>query len=68
MEQPIKLSRRAAALAILSLPLGDYRALHASGGVLTVDLNQWREIKVVHGTRTVSVSMQEIFKALTEEK
>ena len=59
------LNRRAALLALLSLPLGDYRALSAQSGVLTIDLNKWRGLRVTHGKESIDISGQDIFEALT---
>lgn len=59
-----RLARRAAIIAIFSLPLGYYRALKAQGGVLTVDLNQWNTVTVKFKDNTLTLSTREIFEAL----
>lgn len=62
------LSRRAAVLALLALPLGDYRAFAqepAMRGLLTVDLGKWSGIKVVLDGKTTTITSAQIFAALS---
>lgn len=60
--------RRAAILAILSLPLGHWKALRAQGKVLTVDLNQWETVSVIYAGKTVELTAREIFDALNRRE
>jgi hypothetical protein len=60
------MTRRAAVLALLSMPLGYYKAFAASAGWLTVDLGQWAGIKVKLAGKEVVVTNLEIFEALKE--
>lgn len=68
-------SRRAAVLALMALPLGDYRAWAqtkklplppAKPAHLSVDLNQWSGISVRYKGKETYVSVAEIFAALEE--
>ena len=61
------MSRRAAVLAVLSLPLGSWRAFAANAGWLKVDLGQWAGITVTHKGKTVILRAEDIFAALQEK-
>lgn len=66
------LSRRGAIVALLSMPLGYYRAFAQSTlptglATLTVDLNKWKGIQVTFGGKTTFVASAEMFAALIEE-
>ena len=62
------MTRRAAVLALLSMPLGYFRAFAQSAGWLTVDLGQWAGIKVKLASKEVVVTNREIFEALSSVK
>jgi hypothetical protein len=62
------LARRAALLALFSLPLGNRTALKASGGTLSIDLNQWDTIVVSHKGKSVTLTAADIFAALQERQ
>lgn len=62
------LTRRAAILAILATPLGYFRAFAQDAGWLTINLAQWRGIKVTHNGRTTTITAAEISAALKETK
>lgn len=64
----MELNRRAAVVALLSLPLGYYRALQARGGWLTVDLSQWTGMTVKLGSRVEHITAKDIMDALQEDK
>lgn len=55
-------------VALLSLPLGYYRALQARGGWLTVDLSQWTGMTVKLGSRVEHITAKDIMDALQEDK
>lgn len=57
---------RRGTLFAFAMALGKLDALKAEGGLLTVDLSQWREVQFKHGGKTLAVSTLEIFKALSE--
>ena len=61
------MSKRAALIAVCSLPLGSFTALKAQGAVLTIDLNQWSAIRATYKGKTVMVPAENIFNALQEE-
>lgn len=61
------MTRRTAILACLSLPLGDYKALAAQSGILTVPLDKWRAILVTLGDETVEIPVDDIFNVLKGE-
>ena len=44
------------------------KASKSSGGALTVDLNQWKEVVFRHNGMVVAVSVSEIFKSLQEPR
>ena len=59
------MTRRAAVLALLSMPLGYYKAFAMQvTGWLTIDLGQYRGIKVTLAGKTVEISNVELFEAL----
>ena len=58
------MTRRAAILALLSLPLGYFRAFAAEAGWLTVDLGQWQGIKVRLAGKELAITNVEVFNAL----
>lgn len=58
------MNRRAALLALLSMPLGYFRAFAQSAGWLTIDLSQWKGIRVKLAGKEVVVSNVEMFEAL----
>ena len=63
------LNRRAAVIALLTIPLGYYRAFAQSKmptgqATLTVDLGQWAGIKVTHKGKEIFVTAAEIYAAL----
>lgn len=63
------MTRRAALLAVLSTPLAGYRRAEATTpALLTINLDQWREIVVTYGDRAVIVSAADVFKILQEEQ
>lgn len=66
------LNRRSAILALLALPLGDYRAWaypnENNPGRLSINLDQWSGIVVQRGGRSITISTAEIFRALQETK
>lgn len=62
------MNRRAAVLALLSMPLGYFKAFAAEAGWLTVDLSQWAGIKVRLAGKEVVVTNLEIFEALSSVK
>jgi hypothetical protein len=59
------MNRRAAILAVLALPLGYFKAFAAEAGWLTVDLGQWKGIKVRLAGKEIEVTNVELFKALS---
>ena len=59
-----RVKRRAALIALLSLPMGYYQALSAQGATLSVDLGQWKALRVVHKGQTIELSMTDIWEAL----
>lgn len=59
------MNRRVALLAALTLPLGYFRAFAAEAGWLTVDLGQWKGIKVRLDGKEVIVTNVELFNALS---
>lgn len=61
------MTRRAAIIAFLSLPLGHYKALSAQSGILTVNLSDWRGIRVTLGKETVDIPVEDVFEALKQE-
>ncbi len=65
-------NRRTAIAALMTFPLGYYRAfaqaaLPTGRATLTVDLAQWRGITVKLGKRETFISSEEIFAALEEK-
>lgn len=48
----------------VGMALGKLDALHASGGELTVDLNQWHHVTFRYQGRVVVVPVGDIFLAL----
>lgn len=56
---------RRATLLAFGMALGKLDALKASGGQLTVDLDQWAEVVFKHQGKTVEVSAAEIFNELS---
>lgn len=55
---------RQAMLFSIGMALGKLDALKASGGQLTVDLNQWATVVFKHKGKTIVVPVAEIFDAL----
>lgn len=55
---------RRAMLLGFGMALQKLDALHASEGLLTVDLNQWSHVVFKFGKKTIRVPMSEIFDAL----
>lgn len=60
------MSRRAAILAVLCIPLGSWRALAANAGWLTINLDQWAGMTVTHKGQKVQLRAEDIFAALKE--
>lgn len=63
-----KLGRRSAVFALLSLPLGYYKAFAARAGWLTVDLGQWTGVEVRYKGKTQVFTAEDIWEALQEEQ
>lgn len=57
-------SRRAALIALLSLPLADVRMLAPQQGHLTIPLDQWATVTFTLGGRKLLLSTAEIFNIL----
>jgi hypothetical protein len=57
-------TRRSAILAVLALPLGYFKAFATEAGWLTVDLGQWKGIKVRLAGKEIEVTNVELFNAL----
>lgn len=53
-------------LLAFGMALGKMDALKASGGLLTVDLDQWGTIVFKHKGKTINVAVAEVFKAMSE--
>ena len=58
------LTRRAALLAVLAIPLGKFNALANIGGWLTIDLSQWTGLTIKHGKDTMQLTGREVFNIL----
>jgi hypothetical protein len=60
------LSRRLVITALMSAPMGYFRALSAQAlpGWLTIDLNQWAGLRVDHKGKRITLTSDEIFAAL----
>jgi hypothetical protein len=63
----MSISRRAAILALLAAPLGNFKAFAQERGWLTIDLAQWHGIKVRNGKATFVITAAEIAAALKED-
>ena len=63
---PSTIGRRAAILAVLSLPLADVRVFgqNTSRGHLTIPLDQWKTVSVTFGGERIELTTAEIFAAL----
>lgn len=59
-------SRRAALLAVLALPLADVRALRAAPGHLTIPLDQWRDLTFTFEGEKKVFTTAELFGILKE--
>ena len=61
---------RRAILLIFGMTLGKLDAVSADspGGQLTVDLDQWAAVVFKHQGKVVTVSVAEVFAALSEER
>lgn len=55
---------RRAVMLSLAMILGKLDVVHAQRGVLTVDLNQWRDVHLKLGEEVIEISVREIFDAL----
>lgn len=61
------IDRRAAILALLSIPLASWTPLSAQRPAwLTISLDQWAGITVTHRNHTVHLRAEDIFAALQE--
>lgn len=63
-ESPRRLSRRAALLAVLSLPLADVRILGQQQGHLTIPLDQWATVRFTLRGKAAEFTTAEIFGIL----
>ena len=54
-----------ATLLAFGMALGKMDALHASGGQLTVDLDQWSTVVFKHRGKIIQVPVSEIFDDLS---
>ena len=57
---------RSSVLFMFATALGKYDALAQDGGLLTVDLNQWRGVAFTFKGQKVTISTAEVFAALKE--
>lgn len=62
------MTRRAALLAALTIPLGSWRALAAEAGWLTIPLDHWKGLTITHNGQTIHLRAEDVFAALSEEK
>ena len=60
------MTRRMALISLLMLPLGYYKAFAAESGWLTIDLGDWKGIKVRLNGKEIAVTNLELFEALKE--
>lgn len=62
------MTRRAALLTLLSIPLAKFDAYAVEAGWLTIDLGQWKGMTVKHGVGTVTLTGTDIMNALLTKK
>ena len=61
------MTRRMALISLLMLPFGYYKAFAAESGWLTIDLGDWKGIRVKFGGKEIAVTNVELFEALKEK-
>lgn len=62
------MTRRAALLAVLALPLGARTALGTTAGWLTIPLDQWKGLTITHKGKKIHLRAEDVFAALSEEE